>query len=298
MMLAWLTLIGAAIGVRERTHFTLHVLRLSPAAQVWANRVHHVLIAVFGGLTAWYGVKLCLLNRTLVTPGLEINLAVLYASAVVGGVLLVDLRHLDDRGAAAARSRHRAAGGQGRMILLVGRGDLRRPDRVLHADRLCARRLGRRRPVDRRLRHAGAVLEHGVGLAELGAARHPGLRLRRRADGKMRHEPCPGRFRPRPGRLGQGRARHVGDRGRLFLLRHLRLEDGRGLGAGLDPDAAAHQGRLQARRFGVADRGRHGDGHAGAARHLHDRDRPGHQHLGGGAVPRRLRARPPPSWCA
>src|SRR4029079_6986885 len=28
MMLAWLTLIGAAIGVRERTHFTLHVLQL------------------------------------------------------------------------------------------------------------------------------------------------------------------------------------------------------------------------------------------------------------------------------
>jgi TRAP-type C4-dicarboxylate transport system permease small subunit len=88
MMLAWLALVGAAIGVRERTHFTLHVLHLSPAAQHWANRVHHVLIALFGLLTAWYGVKLCVLNHTLVTPGLEINLAVLYASSVVGGVLL------------------------------------------------------------------------------------------------------------------------------------------------------------------------------------------------------------------
>ena len=48
-----------------------------------------MLIAVIGAIAAWYGVKLCLLNRTLVTPGLEINLAVLYASAVVGGVLLV-----------------------------------------------------------------------------------------------------------------------------------------------------------------------------------------------------------------
>ena len=89
MMLAWLTLIGAAIGVRARTHFTLHVLHLSPAARLWTGRIHHLLIAGFGGLAAWYGVKLCLLNRTLVTPGLEINLAVLYASAVVGGVLLV-----------------------------------------------------------------------------------------------------------------------------------------------------------------------------------------------------------------
>ena len=89
MMLAWLTLVGAAIGVRERSHFTLRVLHFSPATQVWVERVHHALIALFGAIAAWYGVKLCLLNRTLATPGLEINLAVLYASAVVGGVLLV-----------------------------------------------------------------------------------------------------------------------------------------------------------------------------------------------------------------
>ena len=34
-------------------------------------------------------MKLCLLNRTLVTPGLEINLALLYGSAAVGGALLL-----------------------------------------------------------------------------------------------------------------------------------------------------------------------------------------------------------------
>lgn len=88
MMLAWLTLIGAAIGVRERTHFTLHVLRFSPTTQDVIDRIHHVLIAGIGALTSWYGVKLCLLNRTLVTPGLEINLALLYGSAAVGGALL------------------------------------------------------------------------------------------------------------------------------------------------------------------------------------------------------------------
>ena len=38
-----------------------------------------------GLLAAYYGFKLCLLNRTLTTPGLEINLAWLYASSVVGG---------------------------------------------------------------------------------------------------------------------------------------------------------------------------------------------------------------------
>ena len=89
MLLAWLTLVGAAIGVRERTHFTLHILHFSPGAQRWVDRFHYALVAVVGGISAWYGVKLCLLNRTLVTPGLEINLALLYASVVVGGVLLM-----------------------------------------------------------------------------------------------------------------------------------------------------------------------------------------------------------------
>ena len=105
MLLAWLTLIGAAIGVRERT--PLHPARAAlragaPGRSV--DRIHHVLIAVIGALAAWYGVKLCLLNRTLVTPGLEINLA---AALRLGGGrrrAAGGLRHLDDRGAAAARS--------------------------------------------------------------------------------------------------------------------------------------------------------------------------------------------------
>jgi len=89
MLLAWLTLIGAAIGVRERSHFTLHVLHLTPHGQVMVERIHYVLIAILGAISAWYGVRLCILNYTLVTPGLELNLALLYASVVVGGALLV-----------------------------------------------------------------------------------------------------------------------------------------------------------------------------------------------------------------
>ena len=88
MMLAWLTLIGAAIGVRERSHFTLHVLRFAPARQAIIDRIHYALVAIVGAIACWYGVKLCLLNSTLATPGLQINLAVLYASCVVGGGLL------------------------------------------------------------------------------------------------------------------------------------------------------------------------------------------------------------------
>lgn len=89
MLLAWLTLIGAAIGIRERSHFTLHIVQMSPAARRACDRIHYALVAVVGAIASWYGVKLCMINSTLTTPGLEINLAVLYASVVVGGALLV-----------------------------------------------------------------------------------------------------------------------------------------------------------------------------------------------------------------
>jgi len=90
LSLAWLTLIGAAIGIHSRSHFTLTVFvhRLPETARLWIHRFNHALITGVGLLAAWYGLKLCLLNRTLATPGLEINLAWLYASSVVGGVLI------------------------------------------------------------------------------------------------------------------------------------------------------------------------------------------------------------------
>jgi TRAP-type C4-dicarboxylate transport system permease small subunit len=91
MALAWLTLIGAAIGIRSRSHFTLHVI--TPSLPRWARRAidifNHLLIAGIGALAAWQAWGLCKLNWTLTTAGLEISLAFLYASAVVGGVLIV-----------------------------------------------------------------------------------------------------------------------------------------------------------------------------------------------------------------
>lgn len=90
MALAWLTLIGAALGVRQRAHFTLHTLvhRLSPALQRGFEILNHLLIMGFGIAVAWYGVGLSRLNMKLTTPGLEINMAWLYGSSVVGGILL------------------------------------------------------------------------------------------------------------------------------------------------------------------------------------------------------------------
>jgi TRAP-type C4-dicarboxylate transport system permease small subunit len=89
--LAWLTMVGAGIGVAERSHFTLHVLthRLPLPAQRVIHIVTHGVIAVFGGLALWYGVQLAIVNSQLTSPALELNLALVYAAPAVGGALII-----------------------------------------------------------------------------------------------------------------------------------------------------------------------------------------------------------------
>jgi TRAP-type C4-dicarboxylate transport system permease small subunit len=88
--LCWLTLIGAAVGVAERSHFTLTLLshRFSPRMLHVLHVTNNLLIAAFGGLVAWVGVKLAILNAMLTSPALEFSLAWLYASTIVGGILI------------------------------------------------------------------------------------------------------------------------------------------------------------------------------------------------------------------
>jgi TRAP-type C4-dicarboxylate transport system permease small subunit len=88
--LAWLTLIGAAVGVTTGAHFTLRVLthRLPAPAQRIITVLNHLLIGGFGLLAAWQAWRLTVLNSVLASPGLEVNLGWLYFSAVVGGALI------------------------------------------------------------------------------------------------------------------------------------------------------------------------------------------------------------------
>jgi TRAP-type C4-dicarboxylate transport system permease small subunit len=89
--LAWLTMVGAGIGIAERAHFTLRMLvhRFSMPAQRAIHIATQLLIAGFGALAVWYGVKLAIVNGALTSPALELNLAWLYASPAVGGALIV-----------------------------------------------------------------------------------------------------------------------------------------------------------------------------------------------------------------
>ena len=88
--LAWLTMIGAAIAVKERSHFALNLIthHLSARTRAGLHILHNLIIASFGGLIAWFGYKLVLLNITLTSPALEMSLGWLYGSTVVGGILM------------------------------------------------------------------------------------------------------------------------------------------------------------------------------------------------------------------
>lgn len=88
--LAWLTFIGAAIGIRRGTHFAVHlVVDHLPAGLRRAIRTGHYLLLIgFGVLLAVFGWQVSELNSQSFSPALDLNLRWLYLSSVVGGVLI------------------------------------------------------------------------------------------------------------------------------------------------------------------------------------------------------------------
>jgi TRAP-type C4-dicarboxylate transport system permease small subunit len=89
--LAWLTFIGAAIGIRRGTHFAVQVLTDHLPAEIRraVHVGHYVLLAGFGALVAVFGWQVTELNSQSFSPALDLNLRWLYFSSVVGGVLIV-----------------------------------------------------------------------------------------------------------------------------------------------------------------------------------------------------------------
>jgi TRAP-type C4-dicarboxylate transport system permease small subunit len=89
--LAWLTFIGAAIGIRRGTHFAVQIIteRLPARLQRAILLGHYVLLTGFGVLLAVFGWQVSELNSQSFSPALDVNLRWLYLSSVVGGLLMV-----------------------------------------------------------------------------------------------------------------------------------------------------------------------------------------------------------------
>ncbi len=89
--LIWMTFIGAAIGIRRGTHFSIQVLteRIPARRRRWVFVVHYLLVAAFGAGVAVFGWGVSELNSQSYSPALSLNLRWLYLSSVVGGALIV-----------------------------------------------------------------------------------------------------------------------------------------------------------------------------------------------------------------
>jgi TRAP-type C4-dicarboxylate transport system permease small subunit len=107
MLLAWMTLVGAAVGIAERTHFTvtLFTQHLPPPLQRAIHVGNHILIAAFGGVIAWQGWQVAMLNKGLTSPALDLSMGWLYG-ALVGGGTLIALFALGTVGAPATAVHH------------------------------------------------------------------------------------------------------------------------------------------------------------------------------------------------
>ena len=91
LCLAWMSFIGAAIGIRKGIHFSVQMItdRLPARARLAVFTAHYLLIAAFGALVAVFGWQVAELNSQSFSPALDLNLRWLYLSSVVGGVLIV-----------------------------------------------------------------------------------------------------------------------------------------------------------------------------------------------------------------
>jgi TRAP-type C4-dicarboxylate transport system permease small subunit len=89
--LAWMTMLGAALGIAHGTHFKLQVItHMFPRPlQLFVARISGLLIVGFGVVAAVFGMNVAISNSQSVSPGLSINLFWLYFSAVAGGALIV-----------------------------------------------------------------------------------------------------------------------------------------------------------------------------------------------------------------
>jgi len=91
LCLAWMSFVGAAIGIRRGVHFSVQMItdHLPAGLRRGVFTAHYLLIAGFGALVAVYGWQVAELNSQSFSPALDLNLRWLYLSSVAGGVLIV-----------------------------------------------------------------------------------------------------------------------------------------------------------------------------------------------------------------
>ena len=108
LLIAWITFLGAAVGVRDESHLSIDFIResLPPVPRAVLRVLADAMVAVFCGLMTWQGWKLVGTNLAREIPMLGLPEAWRYAALVAFGalgLLFVALR-LAQRAVAPTRS--------------------------------------------------------------------------------------------------------------------------------------------------------------------------------------------------
>ena len=87
----WIIFLGAAVGVRRGVHFRLHLLvdRFGASAARAAHLFTVLVVAGFGAVLIWQGLKLVELGQFQQTPVMGLSKGYVYGSMPVGGALMV-----------------------------------------------------------------------------------------------------------------------------------------------------------------------------------------------------------------
>jgi TRAP-type C4-dicarboxylate transport system permease small subunit len=91
VMILYVTLIGAAVGVRDAGHIGMDSLLVLAPERI-RNRIElaiHALVGVFGGFMAWNGWILGESVASYKLPNINLSEAVRYAPLVISGVMVV-----------------------------------------------------------------------------------------------------------------------------------------------------------------------------------------------------------------
>ncbi len=87
----WMIFLGAAVAVRRRAHFRVHLLvdRLAPGARRIAELVVTLVVIAFGVVLVAGGIRMAPIAHRQASDALEISMLWFFAALPVGGALMI-----------------------------------------------------------------------------------------------------------------------------------------------------------------------------------------------------------------
>ena len=87
----WLTMLGAAVGVKRQAHFRLHIIvdRLTPQLRQSAVILLPLVVIIFAGVLIYQGLVFLDLGKFQQTPVMGLPKTWIYVSIPIGGALMI-----------------------------------------------------------------------------------------------------------------------------------------------------------------------------------------------------------------